>query len=85
MDARFLRNVLIKGLAIFIIIDLLFIALPPGLGKISLYNHLFTGRLRFPFGENPAQSYNLSLFDLDAMFASHSLLLAGRNRRTSTA
>jgi hypothetical protein len=24
-----------------------------------------------PFGENPKQSYNLSLFDLDAMFASH--------------
>lgn len=44
---------------------------PAGLGKISLYNRLLAGRLRFPFGENPAQSYNLSLFNLDAMFASH--------------
>lgn len=42
------------------------------LGKISLYNKVFPGRERFPFGENP-QAYNLSLFDLDAMFASHVL------------
>ena len=40
------------------------------LGKISLYNIIFTGRERFPFGES-RESYNLSLFDLDAMFASH--------------
>jgi hypothetical protein len=71
MDARFLRNVLIKGLALFLILDLLVAAMPPGLGKLSLYNTLFDGRLRFPFGENSAQSYNLSLFDLDAMFAAH--------------
>jgi len=42
------------------------------IGKLSLYNHIFPGRERFPFGETPA-SYNLSLFDLDAMFASHAL------------
>jgi hypothetical protein len=71
MDSRFFRNVLLKGLALFFILDLTFAAVPAGLGKASLYNRLFTGRERFPFGENPAQSYNLSLFDLDAMFASH--------------
>ena len=43
-------------------------------GKLSLYNVLFPGRERFPFGETK-ESYNLSLFDLDAMFASH--VLAG--------
>ena len=42
------------------------------LGKFSLYNGLFPGRERLPFGEHP-QAYNLSLFDLDAMFASHVL------------
>jgi len=47
------------------------------LGRLSLYNILFTGRERFPFGETP-ESYNLSLFDLDAMFASH--VLAGTDK-----
>jgi len=47
------------------------------LGKLSLYNIIFTGRERFPFGETP-ESYNLSLFDLDAMFASH--VLAGTDK-----
>ncbi|MCI0551134.1 MAG: hypothetical protein L0287_09280 [Anaerolineae bacterium] len=42
------------------------------LGKFSLYNSLFPGRERLPFGEHP-QAYNLNLFDLDAMFASHIL------------
>jgi hypothetical protein len=41
---------------------------------LSFYNSVFPGRERFPFGET-RESYNLSLFDLDAMFASH--VLAG--------
>ena len=41
-------------------------------GKLSLYNSIFPGRERFPFGET-RESYNLSLFDLEAMFASHVL------------
>jgi hypothetical protein len=40
------------------------------LGKLSLYNSILPGRERFPFGET-REAYNLSLFDLDAMFASH--------------
>jgi hypothetical protein len=72
MDFRFLRNVLLKSLLLFLVLNLAFVAVnPAGLGKISLYNHLFPGRQRFPFGEDSAQSYNLSLFNLDAMFASH--------------
>lgn len=71
MDSRFLRNVLLKGLLLFLLFDLAFAALPPGLGRLSLYNWAFPGRLRFPFGEDSARAYNLSLFDLDAMFASH--------------
>jgi hypothetical protein len=79
LDSRFLRNVLLKGIGLFLICNWLFaIWNPGGLGKFSLYNHLFPGRERFPFGENPAQSYNLSLFDLDAMFASH--VIAGGAR-----
>ena len=72
MNGKFLRNVIVKGLLLFLLFDLAMAGVGlPGLGKLSLYNRLFPGRLRFPFGENPAQSYNLSLFNLDAMFASH--------------
>ncbi len=71
MDFRFLRNVLIKGLVLFLLFDLVLAGVnPAALGKLSLYNHLFAGRQRFPFGEDSSQSYNLSLFNLDAMFAS---------------
>jgi hypothetical protein len=72
MNFRFLRNVIIKCLVLFFLFDLVFAAVNPAeLGKASLYNHLFAGRQRFPFGEDSSQSYNLSLFNLDAMFASH--------------
>jgi hypothetical protein len=72
VDGKFLRNVILKGLILFLLFDLIMAGVnPAGLGRISLYNHILAGRLRFPFGENPAQSYNLSLFNLDAMFASH--------------
>ena len=47
------------------------------LGKLSLYNFIFPGRGRFPFGET-RESYSLRLFDLDAMFASH--ILAGTEK-----
>jgi hypothetical protein len=72
MSSRFLRNVILKGLILSLLFDLACAAVDPvSLGKVSLYNHLFAGRQRFPFGEDSSQSYNLSLFNLDAMFASH--------------
>jgi len=49
-----------------------------GLGRVSAYNLLFVGRERFPFGEGEADSYNLSLYNLDAMFASHVLSAGGK-------
>lgn len=70
---RFLRNVLIKGLLLFAIFNLAWAAFNPSLGRLSSYNILFDGRERLPFGEDSARSYNLSLYDLDAMFASHEL------------
>jgi len=45
----------------------------PTLSRISAYNSLFPGRKRLPYGDNPERSYNLSLFQLDAMFASHEI------------
>jgi hypothetical protein len=71
VSVTFLRNVVLKGLALFLIFNLAFVGVnPAGLGRVSLYNHVFPGRPRFPFGEEPTQSFNLSLFNLDAMFAS---------------
>ena len=50
MSGSFIRNVLLKGLALFLLIDLAFAAVnPAGLGNISLYNSVFPGRPRFPF------------------------------------
>lgn len=73
-----LTRVLLKGLLLFAAANLVWAALVPlgaqsALGRISLYNRLFPGRQRFPFGENSEASYNLSLYNLDAMFASHEI------------
>lgn len=45
----------------------------PALGRLSLYNGPFPGRLRLPFGENSERSYNLSILLPQAMLASHEL------------
>lgn len=67
-------NVILKALGLFIIINFLFTFLDPSsLGKVSLYNSILPGRSRLPFGENPAESYNLSLYNLNAMLASHEI------------
>jgi hypothetical protein len=74
-DPRFIRNIIIKALVMFIIIDILFAFMNPlpALGRLSTYNGLFPGRLRLPYGDRPDLAYNLSLFNLDAMFASHEI------------
>jgi len=66
-------NILIKGLILFLLFNLIIAAWQPRVEEFSLYNVIYPGRERLPFGENPKQSYNLSLFDLDAMFASHDI------------
>jgi len=48
----------------------------PTLGRLSAYNTLLPGRERLPYGENPAESYNLSLYNLPAMIASHTWVAA---------
>ena len=74
-NLRFARNVILKALLLFLVANLVFgLTAPlPYLGRISAYNHLFPGRERLPYGDDPQQAYNLSLFQLDAMFASHEL------------
>jgi len=73
--AQFIRNVLVKGVLLFLLVNFAVGLIPVGntLGKLSLYNLVWPGRVRLPFGENPAEAYNLSLYDLEAMFASHEI------------
>lgn len=71
---RALLRLLLKAAAFFIALNLIFALLNPlsALGQLTLYNGLFPGRERLPYGETPA-AYNLTLDNLNAMFASHRL------------
>lgn len=75
MNSSFWRRVTIKGTILFLIFNFFYAAVLPYLpfDQLSLYNRLFPGRLRLPYGDNPSQSYNLTIDNLDAMFASHVL------------
>lgn len=74
-----LIRILLKGLLFFVILGglVLFLFEEGVLSSFSLYNVVWRGRERFPFGETPRQSYNLSLSNLDAMFAAHEISAAG--------
>jgi hypothetical protein len=73
-DKISLPRLLLKTLLLFAALNFLCAALPPAaLGRLTLYNTLFPGRPRLPYGDQPALSYNVSLFNLDAMFASHKI------------
>jgi hypothetical protein len=68
-------RVALKALVLFVLLNLVFAVFQPSdsLGRISLYNGLFPGRQRLPHSEDIARSYNLSLTNLPANFASHIL------------
>ncbi|MCW5874314.1 MAG: SGNH/GDSL hydrolase family protein [Anaerolineales bacterium] len=70
-------RLLLKAAVLFVGLNLLFAALNPlpALGQLSLYNSLLPGRQRLPYGDDPQRSYNLNLYSVEAMFASH--VLAG--------
>jgi hypothetical protein len=68
-----LFGVLFKAIFLVALFNFTFISLKEiPFGEFSLYNSLFPGRERLPFGDHP-QAYNLNMFDLDAMLASHAL------------
>lgn len=68
-----LARVLVKAFVLFLVFNLLFasIDLMPAIGRLTLYNWLLPGRERLPYGDDPQRSYNLNLYNLEAMFASH--------------
>lgn len=65
----------VKTAVFLLLLNLIFALLAPmeTLGRLSLYNGILTGRERLPYGEVPAESYNLSLYNIPAMFASHAI------------
>ena len=71
---RALLRLLVKAFAFFVVLNLAFALLNPlpALGRLTLYNGLIPGRERLPYGESPA-AWNLTLDNLNAMFASHRL------------
>ncbi len=75
---RTLARLLLKTGVLFLLLNLAFAQLNPlpALGRISAYNNLLPGRTRLPYGENPARAYNLSVYSLPAMLASHELAAA---------
>jgi hypothetical protein len=66
-------RVLIIAALLFVVCNALFALLNPleALGRVSLYNFVLPGRERLPYGEDSAKSYNLSTYNIPAMFASH--------------
>ena len=72
-DSRFVRNLILKALLLLLFMNLVYVMFAPlsRIGSLSAYNWLFPGRLRLPYGEEPEKAYNLSLFELEPMFASH--------------
>ncbi|PJF29959.1 MAG: hypothetical protein CUN52_05700 [Phototrophicales bacterium] len=71
----FIIRVLIKASALFIIANLSFAFLQPMdiLGRLSLYNIVFTGRERFPYNQDIAEDYTVTLDNIPAMFATHEI------------
>ena len=66
-------RIVVKAAILILLINVIFAALIPqeSLGRLTLYNSVFPGRQRLPYGENAQDSYNLSLFNIPAMLASH--------------
>ncbi len=74
-SSLFLGRVIVKALLLFGLCNLSFAWIYPmeWLGQFSLYGQLYPTRPRLPYGENPSQSYNVSLDNLPALFASHTI------------
>lgn len=70
---RFVGRVIIKAMLLFALCNIVFAALLPleALGTLSLYNGPLPGRKRLPYGAAADRPYNLSLYNVPAMFASH--------------
>jgi hypothetical protein len=73
MNWPFVVRVLMKAALLFAVINFGFVWLNPLplLGRVSVHNTLVPGRPRLPYSDHSERAYSISLFQLDALFASH--------------
>ncbi|MBN2117077.1 MAG: hypothetical protein JW730_10920 [Anaerolineales bacterium] len=68
-------RVVVKAALLFAALNVLFALVNPPVGKITLYNSIVPGRLRFPYEQEPKfyrVGYNAPVYeDFDAMFGAH--------------
>jgi len=71
----FIWRILLKTFVLFALINIVYVLLNPLhlLGRVSMYNGIFPGRLRLPYGDDPGRSFNITISDLEAMFAAHEI------------
>ncbi len=67
--------VLVKAILLFVLMNVVFALVNPPVGKLTLYNYIVPGRVRFPY-EQEAKFYsaghNAPVYeDFDAMFGAH--------------
>lgn len=69
----FVRRVAYKTLVLLIVVNVVYIVLNPlpYLSRLTLYNHLFSGRERLPFSELYPNDYSVPLHRLEGLMASH--------------
>lgn len=68
-------RVLLKAIILFVVFNLIFAVVNPQVGKLTFYNYMIPGRLRFPYEQEPSfylVGYNAPIYeDFDAMFGAH--------------
>jgi hypothetical protein len=68
-------RVVLKAILLFVALNVIYAVIDPPVGKLSLYNQLIPGRLRFPYEQEPSYyyvGYNAPIYeDFDAMFGAH--------------
>jgi hypothetical protein len=75
-DVRPLRLAL-KSALLFVAANIVFALTNPPVGKLTLFNRIYPGRLRFPYEQEPrfyAVGFNAPVYeDFDAMFGAHEI------------
>jgi hypothetical protein len=62
--------VILKALCLFLLINLIYGLINPAIADISVYNTIFAGLKRMPFG---GDRFSVSMDNVDAMFAAHEI------------
>jgi len=70
-------RLLVKAICLFLVVNIAFAMIDPALDKVTAYNSIFPGRVRFPFGED-AGTYSVMVDNLDIMTASHEISVPKR-------